>query len=44
MRHGTGLRRTHIRLVGVVRLVIETGFFTGEHIYILFLEAFNLER
>lgn len=33
MRNGTGLRRTHIRLVGVVRLIIETGFFTSEFLY-----------
>lgn len=29
MRHGTGLRSTHIMVVKLVRLIIETGIFTG---------------
>lgn len=30
MRHGTGLRSTHIMVVKLVRLIIETGIFTGK--------------
>lgn len=32
MRHGTGLRQTHIMIVKLVRLLIETGGLTGEHL------------
>jgi len=29
MRHGTGLRSTHVVIVNLVRLIIETGVLTG---------------
>jgi hypothetical protein len=29
MRHGTGLRSTHIRIVNLIALIIETGILTG---------------
>ena len=36
MRHGTGLRSTHIMVVKLVRLIIETGIFTGKHAHLPF--------
>lgn len=29
MRHGTGMKATHIRIMNILRLIIETGLFTG---------------
>ncbi|KAF9523276.1 hypothetical protein CPB83DRAFT_863154 [Crepidotus variabilis] len=29
MRHGTGMKATHLRIVGLLRLIIETGMFTA---------------
>jgi hypothetical protein len=31
MRHGTGLRKTHIVIVRLIRLIFETGIFTGTY-------------
>jgi len=30
MRHGTGLRSTHIKVVNLITLLIETGIFVGK--------------
>jgi len=30
MRHGTGMPDTHIMIVKIVRLILETGTFTGK--------------